>query len=74
MVGRIVEIPLYSWTRLLKYQEHVGINSVHYIVRYSYKGKIKDKCITRNRFVRAYNKWIRKCWINEWENNLGATK
>ena len=73
-VGRIVEIPLYSYTRLLKYKEGVGINGVHYKVRYSYKGKIKDKIITRSRFIKAYNKWIRKCWINEWENNLGVTK
>lgn len=65
VVGRITEIPIYSYTRLLKYEEHIGIDGVHYNVRYSYKGNIKDKLITQKRFIKAYNKWFKKCWIEQ---------
>lgn len=65
-IGRVIEIPLYSWTRLLKYQEHIGLEGVFYEVRYSYKGKIKDKIITRDRFIKAYKKWYKKCWLSKY--------
>lgn len=65
IVGRITEIPIYSYTRLLKYEEHIGMDGIHYQVRYSYKGNIKDKLITRRRFIKACKKWYKKCWIEQ---------
>lgn len=65
IVGRITEIPIYCYTRLLKYEEHIGVDGIYYQVRYAHNGNIKDKLITRKRFIKAYKKWYKKCWAEK---------
>lgn len=77
-VGRSISIPIYGYTRTLKYSEGVGIDGINYSVMYAssagHPHTRKEIVISRNRFIRAYQKWIKKSWINKWETQLQREK